>query len=173
MKTFLISLFALSILSNLHAAEKRTDGPPGSEYADFSKLEGDLSFGAQFGALLSTRSHQNSSFAVGVDGDYRPYALFGFRFTALQGLSSPRSSTFSLTPLLHTKISNFEPYVLAGPSVAIVTTPSTKAKFAVSIGVGADIDLTQHLGLGMLWTYHSIIDSSDLHALTARISYKF
>jgi hypothetical protein len=172
---FSFVVFGLAALtSNLFAAsEKRTDGKPGSEYADFGSFEGDFSLGAEFGALLSSRSSGKSSFLVGFDADYRPYELFGVRFTFHQGLNSPKTSVFSLAPLLHTQISNFHPYVLGGPGIGILNAGETKAKFLVSIGVGGDVELTRHFLLGMLWFYHSIIDSSDAHSLSARISYKF
>lgn len=165
-----ISLFNFQ---NVFASEKRTDGKPGSEYADFPSFEGNFSLGAHFGALLSTRSKSSSSFLLGADADYRPFALFGMRFSYFQGVQSPRSSIFSLAPLVHTKISNFHPYLLGGPGVAIVTTPDTKAKFLVSFGLGGDIELIEHFQLGMVWMYHAIFDSSDEHSISARISYSF
>lgn len=169
---FVVSFFLIS--SGLaHAAEKRTDGPPGSEWADFSKFEGDLSVGAHFGALLPTRSSQDSNFSIALDGDYRPYNIFGIRLTYLQGLSSPRTSIISITPLVHTHYSNLKPYAVFGPGLAIVNHPSTSAKFSISGGVGGDIEITDHFEMGMLWMFHSVIDSGDFHSLTARFAYKF
>ncbi len=80
----------------LQAEDKRTDGKPGSEYGDFSSWDGEWRVGAQFGALLPTASSADASFAIGADLDYRPYEVFGFRTTYLQGLKSPRASVISI-----------------------------------------------------------------------------
>lgn len=179
MNTFLSQLifaFIISPFSNVEiasASEKRTDGKPGSEFADFQSLEGELSAGAHFGALLSMRSKDDGNFLLGADLDYRPFALFGMRLTYLQGIQSPRASIISLAPLAHTKISNFHPYILGGPGIAFVNRPESKAKFLISGGLGADIELLGHFLLGMTWMFHSIIDSADAHSISARVGYQF
>jgi hypothetical protein len=179
MKRFLnfVSLAILLIsffqFSPAQASEKRTDGKPGSEYADFPTFDGNFSIGAHFGALLSTRSHGKSNFLVGADVDYRPYALFGMKLNYAQGVQSPRAAMISLLPLVHTQISNFHPYALFGPGIAIVNAPDTTGKFAVSFGVGGDIELVEHFQLGMQWLYHAVFDLSDFHSISARLSYVF
>jgi hypothetical protein len=60
-----------------------------------------------------------------------------------------------------------------GPGIAITNYKETKVKFDVSFGAGADVMLIDHLAFGMVWQYHSLIDSLDLHTLTARIAYLF
>ena len=173
MKKIISIALSLTVLTPLLAAEKRTDGKPGSEYADFGSFEGDFSIGAQFGALLSTRNRSDGSFALALDGDYRPYDLFGFRATLLQGFNTPKTTLVSLTPLLHSQFSNFHPYLLVGPGFGIFNDKGTTARFTVSFGTGGDVELTRHLLIGMLWIYHSVVASADAHALSARISYKF
>ncbi len=174
-KSFLVAL--LSVLFSLpyssEAKEKRTDGPPGSEYGDFKNWDGDMSVGAHFGALLTNRSDDDSNFALGLDGDYRPYDVFGLRTTLMLGVSEPRSSFIEFTPIIHGQFSNIKPYALFGPGLGILNEGGTEVKFIVAGGTGADIELTNHWQMGMLWVYHSIFDFADQHSLTARFSYKF
>lgn len=172
---FFILAIAFTFSQNfiLFAQEKRTDGPAGSEWADFSKLEGDIRLGAQFGAILPTSDRSDSSFALGADVDYRPYELFGAKITFLQGVTSPRISLLSITPLFHTQISNFHPYGFFGPGIAITNTGGTELKFMLAAGVGGDVDVIKSLSIGLAWTYDILLDSYDAHSLTARFGWKF
>jgi len=169
---------ALSLLFSLQAEkvsaqDRRTDGPPGSEYADFSNMRGQLSIGGHFGALLPSTGN-GSSFLVGADADFRPYDLFGLRFTYHQGLQSPRGSVFALTPVVYSEFSNLIPYAFFGPGIAITNNRGgTKLKFSISMGAGADVLLIDHFGVGMLYMYNALLDSPDFHDLGARISYWF
>jgi opacity protein-like surface antigen len=173
---FLIStvLFGYSFnLSSVSAKELRTDGKPGSEYADFSSLEGNIRFGAQFGAILPVSDRADSSFALGFDADYRPYDLFGIKANFLQGLKSPKISVVSVTPLAHTQYSNLTPFAFFGPGIAITNVSGTSIKFLLAGGAGADIELIDKLTMGLVWTYDTIFDSYDIHSVTARFGWKF
>lgn len=170
--------FALSLLiflcgASLSAAERRTDGPPGSEYGPFPTFDGEAQIGLHFGAMLDTENSDDSSFSLGADLDYRPFALFGFRATYLQSIQKPRTSLISLTPLLHTEISNFRPYVSFGPGVAIINRTDTEAKFAITGGIGGDFLMTDNLGLGLEYVYAALFDAIDLHQVGARVFYSF
>jgi len=167
----LLSVFLLLLpLSQCLAGQKRTNGPPGSEYGDFNQvLNGDLQVGLHFGTLVNPTTDRNSSFSLGADLDYRPYEVFGFRASYFQGMNSPRASVFSLTPLMHFEYSNMHSYVLAGPGIALVNqNHQTKTKFEFAAGLGADFMLNDYLGLGVEYVWNSIIDASDLHLIGAR-----
>lgn len=173
---FLLCLFSTSLLLSAPAfsAVKRTDGPPGSEYGDPHILEGELQIGLHFGALLSNRSSHNSSFSIGGDVDWRPYDLFGFRISGYQGLQKPRSTLISLTPLAHTDFSNLRPYVLFGPGLGLFDIDGDyKAKFLITAGLGADVMLTERIGLGVEYGYHSVFDLKDYHLVGARVLISF
>ncbi len=170
----LVSISLITIaLHPLSADDKRTDGKPGSEYADFSSWDGDWRVGAEFGALVPTSDSAKTAFTVGLDVDFRPYELFGFRTSFLQGFKSPKLSLISMTPFIHTVYSNFMPYALVGPGIAIVNVGGTEAKFMISLGAGADIAVVERFAVGMLWTYNALFDAFDVHTVTARFSYKF
>ncbi|MBN8554603.1 MAG: outer membrane beta-barrel protein [Deltaproteobacteria bacterium] len=177
-KIFFVSqaLFLLTLTSTFaedRFGNKRTDGKPGSEWSDFDKLfDGQFQVGAHFGTILPTNS-SDGTFAVGADADYRPYELFGIRLTGLQGLSSPKATMITVTPLVHTQISNFFPYAMIGPGIAITNYGKTRTKFDISAGIGTDIELTRRFQFGMMWLYNSVLDSADSHSLTARASYTF
>ncbi len=175
MKKLILSLFFfLPLATQGVRAEKRTDGPPGSEWGDFSKWEGRLSLGAQFGAILYT-NNDDSSFALGFDADFRPYDLFGVRGTFLQGVQSPRETVLSFTPLVHTEISNFYPYALFGPGATIIDQKAqgTNIRFSMTGGMGGDVYLFENYGFGMEWSYNWVIDAIDSHVITSRFSYRF
>jgi hypothetical protein len=180
MKKQILTMLSLLVLASFSLAygdeyNKRTDGPVGSEWDDFSswKWKGNLQFGGQFGAILPSADHADSSFGLGLDADYRPFDLFGIRSALLQGFSSPKATLWNITPLIHYQYSNLVPYAMFGPGIAITNYKETKVKFDVSFGAGADVMLIDHLAFGMVWQYHSLIDSLDLHTLTARIAYLF
>jgi hypothetical protein len=171
MSHLLLGFLGLSLL--VTAPERRTDGPPGSEFGDFSSWDGQFSLGGKFGASLLSNGDK-TSFAVGVDADYRPNDLFGFKLSFDQGLQTPRATLFQMTPFVHTEYSNVKPYALFGPGMAFFTgRGDTKLKFSLAAGVGADFMLRDTLGFGMQWTYVNILDSVDVHTLMTRISYWF
>lgn len=173
----LIGFLALTSISVAYGDQydRRTDGAPGSEWADFSnwKWKGNLQFGGQFGAVLPTAGKADSSFGLGIDADFRPFELFGIRSTLLQGVTTPRSTLWNITPLVHSQFSNFVPYAMFGPGIAITNFGDTTLKFDVSFGAGADVMLIDHIAFGMVWQYHALVDSTDIHTLTARIAYSF
>lgn len=173
----LLSLLTITSISIAYGEEynRRTDGPAGSEWSDFSswKWRGNLQIGGQFGAVLPSASSNDSSFGIGADADYRPFELFGIRSTFLQGVSSPRATLWNITPLVHYTFSNLVPYAMFGPGMAITNFHGTKTKFDVTFGLGADVMLIDHLAFGMVWQYHALVDSTDINTLTARIAYVF
>lgn len=178
MKALFLSLKSLVLLTFLSSfvfleARPRTDGPPGSEYGSSSWLEGELQIGAYFGGLLDQDDSDQNSFLLGADVDYRPFDLFGARLSYIQSLQKPRSSLIHFSPVLHTAFSNLEPYVFGGPGIAIVEDKGRSAKFSILMGAGVDVVFAEFLGVGMLYSYDVILDSSDLHALLARISLRF
>lgn len=166
-----------SMTSILFAADKRTDGPPGSEYGDFSAWDGQFSFAARFGASFLTgakgSSDRRTGFLAGADLDYRPFHLFGFRASYEQTFKKPKFSLIQLTPLVHTEISNFRPYLFAGPGIGIASDADSKMKFSIAAGVGGDFMLIDQVGFGMYYTYYALFDSADVNTLGARISYWF
>lgn len=170
--TIIFGLF-LSLSSISHAQTRRTDGPIGSEYGSKSWLEGDLQLGAHFGVRLDQSKSKDSSFLVGADVDYRPFDLFGIRLSGFQALQKPRSTHIHLSPVLHTEISNFHPYVLAGPGISLVNQSGTKTKFSLAFGGGGDFFFGERLGLGMMYQYISIFDARDVHQLGARLILRF
>ena len=177
MTKFFVNLISLLLIStaatSLQAvSEKRTDGPPGSEYGDFSAWEGQFQIGGRFGASLLSNGDK-TSFMVGADFDYRPFDLFGFRLSYEQALQKPRFSLIQLTPLIHTEFSNLRPYIFFGPGLAIASEADKKLKFSIAGGIGGDFMLMEKLGFGMLWTYYTLFDSVDVHTIGARISYWF
>lgn len=177
-KNFFSLTFLLLTLTQLACAakEKRTDGPPGSEYGDFSEVKGRLSLGGQFGAIIHNTKSRNS-FGLGADVDFRPYDLFGIRLTVNQGVQKPRITNVALTPLAHLEYSNFRPYVFAGPGISMINERdgygSRVVKFSINLGLGGDFIFAEHYGLGMLWTYDALISSTDANMITARLSYWF
>lgn len=171
--TVLLSLLVFSTSNDLFAAKvKRTDGPAGSEFGDFSNWDGQFQIGGRFGASFLSNGKKNS-FMVGVDGDYRPVEFFGFRLSFEQSFESPRLSLIHFTPMIHSQYSNFKPYAFFGPGISILTGDDTSTKFSLAGGAGGDFMITEKLGFGMLWTYHFLIDSVDAHTLAARFSYWF
>lgn len=175
--TFCLSLvltgtLSLGLISDLQASVKRTDGPEGSEYGDFSRWDGEFQVGLEFGALLNSNSKRNA-FALGLDLDYRPADLFGLRVSGFHGFKTPRTSTVLMTPLIHYEFSNLHPYFLAGPGIAIINRGGSEAKFDIAMGAGADVRLFGQAQLGLLWIYNMVFDHIDHHIIGARISYVF
>jgi len=168
-----VTTVAFTFCISANAKEKRTDGPPGSEYADWSKIEGELQIGAHFGATVPTATSRNARIAIGADVDYRPYDLFGIRLNFFQGLQVPRSTLIGVTPLVQSRFSNLRPYALFGPGLGVMNYRTTELRFVISTGVGADFMITDHFGFGMAAIYHFIFDSSDLATITARFMYSF
>jgi len=175
MKTFVFSLLSLLLLNSAAFADKqrRTDGPAGSEFGDFSSWDGHFSAGVRFGGSFLANGDK-TSFLVGADTDYRPTDLFGFRLSFEQALQKPRLSLIHFSPLLWTEISNFRPYLFGGPGVTYINAVNnTGIKFSMNFGLGGDFMMTDRLGFGMLWSYYAIFDTTDAHTLAARFSYYF
>lgn len=174
-KILSILALTLSALSaNVNAAEqKRTDGPPGSEWGDFSTWDdGQFSVGARFGASILSGGNK-SSFLIGGDLDFRPTDLFGGRLTFEQSLQKPRLTLIHLAPLVHQEYSNLTGYLLFGPGISIVNAADTHTKFSFQGGLGGDFMFTERIGFGMIWSYYWIFDVSDAHTISARLSYWF
>lgn len=171
MLNFLVlSLALLSTTPSLLQAEKRTDGPPGSEWGDFSQWDGQFSLGARFGATILNNTNGKTTVALGADADYRPTDLFGFRLAFEQSVQKPRYSLIHFTPLIHTDFSNLRPYVFFGPGFRI---GQGETKFSLAGGIGGDFMMTDRLGFGMSWTYHWVFDFVDNHSVMARFSFWF
>jgi len=169
------SLLTLAHPPSAEARERRTDGPKGSEWGPTEHwAAGEAQIGLHFGALLSPGSSRGNSFSLGIDADYRPDDLFGVRFAYFQGVQSPRSSLFNLTPLIHTVFYNSRPYALFGPGVGLVKVDGDlKAKFNLAAGIGADFMFTDNVGMGLEYVWNILFDSSDLHFIGARLIYSF
>jgi len=167
-------LFVLMLTSSVWAGP-RTDGPSGAEYGKFDYLmDGGIQAGFHFGTLLNSDTDRDASFSLGGDIDYRPDELFGLRLAYFQGLNSPRSSLINLTPHIHSRFYNAEPYVLFGPGVAFVSqNGDLKTKFNLATGAGIDFMFTERLGLGLEYIWNSLIDANDLHLIGARIVFNF
>lgn len=170
---FLSLFFVFSLTPSLSAKTPRTDGPEGSEYGPTQWLDGDLQIGFEFGGVLDGDDSDENGMFIGGDIDYRPYDVFGARFTVQQTLKSPRNTLIHLTPMLHVDFLNLSAFVSAGPGVSIVNAGGTSAKFSAAFGGGGDFFLGQYFGLGAHYHYVTIFDSSDIHTIGARIFVRF
>ncbi len=168
-------LFVLSFAPTLtltEGAERRTDGPPGSEYGDFSSWDGQFQLGARFGASVLSNGDK-SSFLLGADADYRPTDLFGFKLTFEQAIQKPRLTLVHFAPLVHSEFSNLKLNGFFGPGISIVSNADTKLKFSMAGGVGGDFMMTERFSFGMVWSYCWIFDSVDTTTIAARFGYSF
>jgi len=171
-----LSIFTFSIATaTCLSATPRTDGPPGSEYGKASLWDGELQLGARFGALIRTKDSDKTSIMAGADLDFRPYELFGFQLSFLQGLQKKgRMSVFNFTPLVHTEFSNLRPYLLFGPGIVMFkSNGDLQTKFSLNAGAGADFMIADHFGVGMNYTYHALFGAFDAHSLGARIFFSW
>ena len=171
-KKILFSLWLSLFSVSLNAQEKRTDGPPGSEYGDFDDWDGTTQLGIHFGANVDAISDE-TSLSLGLDFDYRPTDLFGIRASFEQGVQKPRHSTFFLNPLIHNEYSNLNWYVNFGPGLTLLDLPERKARFLVSMGAGGDFMFNEKIGIGLFWNYSFVFGTSDMHHIGTRLSYQF
>ncbi len=172
---FSLVVFLAATSLKLFADGPRTDGPPGSEYGRASFWDGELQVGARFGALIRSNDSDKTTIMAGADLDFRPYDLFGVQLSYLQGLQKKgRISVFNFTPLIHTEFANLRPYAIFGPGIAMFNANNDlQTKFAINFGAGADFMITDHIGVGMNYTYHALFDAFDLHSIGARVFYSW
>jgi hypothetical protein len=171
---FALALVSFFVFKPLQAESLRTDGPPGSEYGKSPLFDGELQFGFHFGSLIRHAKQDSASFSLGLDADWRPDELFGFKVFSLFALQKPRDFVISMLPLMHTQWGNLKPYAIFGPSLAIVqVNSSSKLKFGLSGGLGADVMITSFVGFGMQYLFHTLIGFRDLHYLGARVVFVF
>lgn len=159
------------------SAQGRTDGPPrsGSEFDRSLWRGGELQLGLQFGASFRRGSGSGQSLAAGADIDVRPYELFGLRASYLHAFTKHKAQLLFLSPLIHTEVSNFRPYLAFGPGLARVRreAESSKLRFATAATAGADVMLTTRLGIGMLYQYALVFDGPDHHHIGARFVFSW
>lgn len=156
----------------VQAQTKRTDGPPGTEYGDFSDWDGTSQIGLHIGAM-SDQNTDETSLTLGVDFDYRPTDIFGIRASFEQGIQNPKHSLFLLTPLIHSEYSNMHWYFNFGPGLSLLDLGSREAKFLIAFGVGGDFMFSDSIGIGLFWTFASVLGADDLNNLGARFCYQF
>ncbi len=162
-------------LSSAFAERPRTDGPPGSEYGSSSIFNGELQIAGRFGAVIPGADTDNTSLMLGGDIDYRPFDLFGFQLSYLQGIQKRgRIGLLNFTPLLHYEFFNLRPHAIFGPGLAFYKAGGdTQTKFTLNFGGGADFMLTENFGVGMNYTYHALFGAEDSHSLGARLLVSF
>jgi len=171
-KKIFLTLGALLFVSTSHAQEKRTDGPPGTEYGDFSDWDGRSQVGFHVGAMIDSNTDK-TGISLGLDFDYRPSDLFGIRATFEQGIQKAKHSFFFLTPLIHNNYSNLQWYFSFGPGLGLMDLSSRQAKFLFALGLGGDFMFNEKIGLGMYWSYSFLLGGLDVNHVGARFCYQF
>jgi hypothetical protein len=171
-KKMIFTLLFSALTLSVYGQTQRTDGPPGSEYGDFSDWDGTSQIGIHLGAMTDQNA-DDTSLSLGLDFDYRPTDVFGIRASVEQGLQDTKHTIFLLTPLVHSEYSNMHWYFNFGPGLSLLDLESRKAKFLIAFGVGGDFMFSDSIGVGLFWNFLSILGAQDLNNLGARFSYQF